>query len=182
MDTTALLQRVLNGETDAYAQIVAKHQTAVWRVVIAILHNHELSREIVEQSFVEAYLSLDQFKSDGDFELWVKGIARNLIREELRRKTRESKRLEVYKEHVLARLDAPEEQAVAQTELQTSLKRCREKLPGNSARVLDMRYSEGKGFDEIASDIGRTVEATRQLLQRTRATLKDCIDRSMAQA
>ena len=46
----------------------------------------------------------------------------------------------------------------------------------------NLRYQQNKGFDEIATEIGRTVEATRQLLQRTRVGLKECIDRSMAQA
>lgn len=183
MDTASILQRVLKGETDAYANVVAHHQTAVWRVVVSILHDHEKSRELVEQAFVEAYLSLDQFDASRDFALWVKGIARNLVREELRRKTRESKRLEVYREHVLARLNASEEEENSrEEELRASLARCREKLPEQSARVLNLRYQQNMDFDEIAADIGRTVEATRQLLQRTRVGLKECIDRSMAQA
>ncbi|HYG73664.1 MAG TPA: sigma-70 family RNA polymerase sigma factor [Planctomycetota bacterium] len=176
-----ILTRVLDGDSDAFAEVVRRYQKDVWRVVVSLLHNFDASQELVEQVFVEAYLSLDQFERGKDFSFWIKGVARNVVREELRKKTRESKRLEVYRDHLIARLDDDAQAESHESELKESLAGCREKLPEVSARALDLRYRQGKSFEEIAEEMGRTVEATRQLLSRVRILLRDCIDRRMAQ-
>ena len=180
--TEPIIKRVLAGDTDAYAEIVNRHQKEVWSVVVALLHDIETSKDLVEQVFVEAYLSLDQFTSGADFSFWIKGIARNVVRAELRKKTRESRRLEIYREHLIARLNTEDEAGSQDSALKDSLAQCREKLPEHSARVLDMRYSQGLSFEEIAGALGKSVEATRQLLSRVRLMLRECIDRSIAQA
>jgi RNA polymerase sigma-70 factor, ECF subfamily len=176
-----IITRVLQGDSDSFAEVVRRYQKDVWRVVVAMLHNYEASQELVEQVFVEAYLSLDQYQRGKEFSLWIKGVARNVVREELRKKTRESRRLEVYRDHLLARLDDENEADSHDSALKQSLANCRETLPEQSALALDMRYKQGKSFEEIAQAMGRTVEGTRQLLQRVRGMLKECIDRRMAQ-
>lgn len=176
-----IIARVLEGNSDAYAEVVRRYQKDVWRVVTALLHNFDASQELVEQVFVEAYLSLDQFECGKDFSFWIKGVARNLVREELRKKTRESKRMEVYRDHLLARMDDEGKAESHDDALKEMLAGCRESLPEHSARALDMRYKQGKNFDQIAESMGRTVEATRQLLTRVRVMLRECIDRRMAQ-
>jgi len=176
-----ILKRMLSGDSEAYAEVVRLYQKDVWRVVVSLLHDVETSQDRVEQVFVEAYLSLDQYKAGSDFGFWIKGIARNVVREEWRKKTRESRRMEVYRDHLLARLTDDAEADSHDAALKDSLARCKDKLPEHSARILDMRYSQGLGFPEIAHDLGKTVEASRQLLSRVRLLLRDCIDRSIAQ-
>ncbi len=177
----SIIKRVLDGDSDAYAEVVQSYQKDVWRVVVSLLHDVETSQDRVEQVFVEAYLSLDQYKPGSDFGFWIKGIARNVVREELRKKTRESRRMEVYRDHLLARLSDDKEAESYDAALKDSLAQCKDKLPEHSARILDMRYTQGLGFEEIAGELGKTVEATRQLLSRVRLMLRECIDRSIAQ-
>ena len=119
---------------------------------------------------------LDRFRAGGDFGVWIKAIARNLAKQELRTRSREDRRMEVYQGLLENRRTEERETAVAE-----ALRLCREKLPERGAEALTMRYERALSFEEIADALGATVNATRQLLSRVRVALRDCIEKRLAQ-
>jgi RNA polymerase sigma-70 factor, ECF subfamily len=181
-DVDEILSQVLAGDVEAYAQVVRRYQREVWKVVTAMLHDAKVTEDLVQQAFVNAYLHLSQYQPGTDFAVWVKSIARNLVRQELRSRSRETRRLEVYRRYLVDRFKDDETASKREEVLADALRKCREKLPDHSADVLDLRYTKAMSFEEIASGLGRTVEATRQLLSRVRLLLRDCIERRMAGA
>ena len=176
-----IIHRVLNGETEAYAEIIQYYQNDLWKVVIALLHDVQKTETLVEQVFVEAYLSLRRFEAERDFGLWLKAIARNLVRQELRALSREGNSLQAYRRHLTASLQNDEKADAQQQQLVQSLQRCQEGLSPEVSQALELRYADSKSFEEIAHSLGRTVGATRQLLVRTRINLRNCIEKRMAQ-
>lgn len=181
-EADAIVRDVLSGQTEAYAGLVRLYQREVWGVAAALLHDAHRTEELVQQAFVEAYLHLDRYEPGRDFGAWIKSIARNLVREDLRARSRENRRMRAYREHLEARFrdDAAAERY--ETRLAEAHARCREVLAGPSARALDLRYGQSRSFEEIAADLGRSVEAVRQMLFRVRLALRDCIEKRMAQA
>jgi RNA polymerase sigma-70 factor (ECF subfamily) len=175
-----LVEQVLAGDVEAYAEIVRLHQREVWTVVAAMLRDVKTTEDLVQQAFVNAYLHLSQYHPGTEFAHWVKSIARNLVRQELRSRSRETRRMEVYRNHLLHRIT--DDDSAKDAGLREALKSCREKLPDHSADILDLRYAKAMSFEDIAAGLGRTVEATRQLLSRVRLLLRDCIERRMAGA
>ncbi len=177
-----LVRRVRSGEVEVYAEIVRRFERPVWRVAAAMLQDFEQSREIMQQVFVEAYLHLDQYQLGRDFESWIKTIARNQVRQELRRLSRESNRLDVYRESLLQRLQNDEMAQQHEEAYLDALARCREKLPRRSAEALHLRYGEGQSFGDIASRLKTTKTAVEKLLSRIRLTLRECIESHLAEA
>jgi RNA polymerase sigma-70 factor (ECF subfamily) len=175
------LRRVLAGEVDAYEAVVRSYQREVWKVVAAMLHDPGGTEDLVQQVFVNAYLHLFSYQPGTDFGRWIKSIARNLARNQLRARLRETRRMSVYREHLLGRLG--DEAAAAREEdlLAEALRICRERLPEHGARVLDLRYARALSFEEIAAQLGRTVEAVRQFLLRIRLALRECVERRMVE-
>ncbi|HEX7898555.1 MAG TPA: sigma-70 family RNA polymerase sigma factor [Planctomycetota bacterium] len=174
--TDVLITRVLAGELDLYAEIVRRHQSDVWRAAAFMTRDPRTTEDLVQQAFVNAFQHLDRFRLGSDFGVWIKAIARNLARQELRTRSREDRRMEVYQELLENRRVEERETAVGD-----ALRLCREQLPGRGAEALTMRYERGLGFDEIADALGATVNATRQLLSRVRIALRDCIEKRLAQ-
>jgi RNA polymerase sigma-70 factor, ECF subfamily len=174
--TDVLISRILKGEMDLYAELVRRHQSEVWRAVAFMLRDPRTTEDLVQQAFVNAFQHLDRFRRGSDFGIWLKAIARNLARQELRTRSREDRRMEAYQELLENRRIEERETAVGD-----ALRLCREKLPGRGAEALSMRYERGLGFEEIASALGATVNATRQLLSRVRIALRDCIEKRLAQ-
>ncbi|HXG60887.1 MAG TPA: sigma-70 family RNA polymerase sigma factor [Planctomycetota bacterium] len=180
-DTDSLVRRVLEGQVEAFAEIVRRYQQPVWRTVAALLQDFDKSTEIAQQVFVDAYLHLDQYRPGADFGAWIKAVARNRVRQELRRLGRETRRLSLYRDQLLRRLHERETDSHEQTYLD-ALETCRRHLPETSARALRLRYVEGLSFEEIASILGSTRAAVEKLLSRARLALRDCIQSKVAHA
>ncbi|MBI3851369.1 MAG: sigma-70 family RNA polymerase sigma factor [Verrucomicrobia bacterium] len=180
VETERLIGLVLSGELDAFAGLVQAYQQDVWRVVAAMLLDTQKTEDLVQQTFVNAYRHLDRFEPGRDFARWLKEIARNLVRHELRTRWREDRRLELYRRHLLSVCDDP---SAADTEdrLAEALVGCEQKLPADAAKLVNLRYRQARDFGQIAAQIGRTVEATRQQLARIRLALRDCIQKQLAQ-
>ncbi len=169
-----ILERVRLGDVEAYSQVIHAFQGEVWRVVMFCLRDMDASADLVQQTFVNAYFALDRFEEERDFGAWVRGIARNLVRQELRRRGREDRRYLAYSTHLEASADN-ERADEHEHALREALTRCREKLSDPAQRALEMRYHKSREFPDIAEALGRTVAATRQLLQRVRLQLRACI-------
>jgi len=179
-DTERTVARVLSGELDAYAELVQAFQQDIWRVVAAMLLDTQKTEDLVQQTFVNAYRHLDRFEPGRDFGRWLKEIARNLVRHELRTRWREDRRLEAYRRHLLTVWDDPA-MTDAEDRLAGTLAGCEQKLPVEAAELVNLRYRQALDFSQIAARIGRTVEATRQQLARIRLALRDCIQKQLAQ-
>ena len=178
-DTDRIVLRVLSGDIDAYAEIVHRYQNEVWKVVAALLLDNQKTEDLVQQAFVNAYQHLHRYEPGRDFGPWIREIARNVARQEIRRRLREDRRMELYYNHWLALRDCGGEEHDVQ--LTEALRRCEEKLPPEAVRLVELRYRAAQSFGEIAAALGRTVEATRQHLARIRVALRDCIQKQLAQ-
>src|SRR5438105_2940667 len=101
------ITKVLGGDIDAYEAIVRAYQQEVWKTVAAMLLNAQKTEDLVQETFINAYQHLHRYERGRDFGAWLKEIARNQVRQEIRRSTREDRRLEVYHTYLLQAYDAP---------------------------------------------------------------------------
>ncbi len=180
LDTDALVARIRAGETELFAELVRRHQQDARVVVAALLRDLRSTEDLVQQAFVNAYLHLDRFRKGGDFAHWIKAIARNLARMELRTKSREGRRLDGYQALLESRWRDETEAGRREDAVGDALRLCRKDVGGDAARALSMRYEQNRPFGEISAELGRSVEATRQLLTRVRLSLRDCIQKRLA--
>jgi len=180
IDTEALVGRVLAGDTDSFSAVVRRHEAEVWRVAAALLGDRTATANLVQQTFVNAYEKLEQYRPGHDFTRWLKGIARNLVREDLRRREREGRTLAAYRDY-LEQLHGDEGRSEQhQRELDRAVSACRQELAPAASRALALHYDEGLSVEEVAAAIARTVAGTRQLLFRARLALRACVEKRLA--
>ena len=65
------------GDPDAFDQLVARHQSAVFRAALAALRVREDAEEVAQDAFVRAWRSLGRFRGDSSFRTWMLKIAWN---------------------------------------------------------------------------------------------------------
>ncbi|HAT12181.1 MAG TPA: hypothetical protein DCS97_16725 [Planctomycetes bacterium] len=139
------------------------------------------SANLAEDAFQETYLvvqrRLADFRRDGDFHAWVRGIARNVLRQLARR----SQRVRVLADDALTDLI---DQAVAEAgppadedDALSALRHCVEQLAETQRRMLHLRYGLERPLTEVAGELGRTPGAVQVALSRVRTVLADCIGR-----
>jgi RNA polymerase sigma-70 factor (ECF subfamily) len=178
--TDELVGRVLGGDTQTFAALVRRYEGEVWGVAAALLGDRASTVNLVQQTFVNAYERLEQYRAGHDFARWLKGIARNLVREDLRRREREVRTLAAYRQYLDAVYADEARSEQHQQDLDRLVAACRAQLAPAAARALDLRYEHGLGLEEVAAALSRTVAATRQLLFRARLALRACVEKGLA--
>lgn len=176
-----LIALVRGGNVELYEEIVRRYQRQVAWIASSLLDDHHAVEDLVQQVFVNAYVALPQFERGRDFGRWIRTIARNAVREELRRRSRYGHRLRTYYETLTARMANDENASYHEEMLSGALRQCMEQLAPDAADLVRQRYTEGKDFDALAGQLGTSASAVRNRLCRVRAKLRECIERKLAQ-
>lgn len=175
-----IVAAVLAGDTPAFADLVRLYQESVWRIAAAMLRDRDATENLVQQVFVDAYFHLDQYAPGTDFGAWIRTVARNRLRKEIRTSGREDRRLAVYRERLAERLRAedggPRDDS---DEYVAALRGCRQSLPPREAALLKLRYERGLSFEAIAAKQGQTPDAVQRMISRIRFRLRDCIQNKL---
>ncbi len=171
---------VLAGDTQAFTGLVRLYQETVWRIAAALLRDRDATENLVQQVFVDAYFHLDQYAPGTDFGAWIRTVARNRLRKELRTAGREDRRLATYRERLAERLKAEAAGARDDSEAYVAaLRGCRQSLAPRDAALVKLRYERGLSFEEIAAKQGQSPEAVQRMISRIRFRLRECIQHKM---
>jgi RNA polymerase sigma-70 factor (ECF subfamily) len=177
-----IVAEVLAGDTQAFAGLVRLYQQAVWRIAAALLRDRDATEALVQQVFVDAYFHLDQYAPGTDFGAWIRTIARNALRKDLRSSVREDRRLAAYRRRLADRLRAEAAGARDDSdEYVAALRGCRQLLPARDAELVRMRYENGLSFEAIAKAQGQSPEAVQRMISRIRCRLRECIQTKLGQ-
>ncbi len=89
-----LIDRVRNGQTEAFAQLILRYQNQVFRIHFQFTQDHQIAEDLTQECFVRAYRKLDSFDaSKGALSTWLFTIARNLARNALSKRSHEGSSL-----------------------------------------------------------------------------------------
>jgi RNA polymerase sigma-70 factor (ECF subfamily) len=175
-----IVAEVLAGNTQAFAGLVRLYQEDVWRIAAVLLRDRDATENLVQQVFVDAYFHLDQYAPGTDFGAWVRTVARNRLRKELRSATREDRRLATYRARLAERIRAETCAARDDTEaFARALRGCRQALPARDAALVRLRYEQGLSFETIAARQGQTSAAVQRMISRIRLRLRECISQKL---
>ena len=175
-----IVAEVLAGDTPAFAGLVRLYQESVWRIAAAMLRDRDATANLVQQVFVDAYFHLDQYAPGTDFGAWIRTVARNRFRKELRTAGREDRRLAVYRERLAERLRAEAGSTRDDSDAYVAaLRGCRESLPPRDAVLVKLRYEKGLSFEAIAAKQAQTPEAVQRMISRIRFRLRECIQNKL---
>lgn len=158
----------------AVAAVVEAHQKMVYGFLRARLVDATAADDLCQEVFLRFLTSRPLVaKGSGEVSAWLAGIARNVLREHVRRCTR---RREVAWTELC--LDM-EEQAGRCADTEDRLRRLPECLDalGRTARTaLDMHYGEKLRLAEIGRRFDRSEGAVKLLLFRSRQAVRRCLD------
>jgi RNA polymerase sigma-70 factor (ECF subfamily) len=164
------------GTADAFAVVYDRHAAAVYRWARSRVGEH--AADLTAETFARAWLSRGSFRdrAEGSALPWLLGIARNLLRDSLRRQR--------IQDRARARLGLPREiasdPAYERIEERLSVSEAALKaildLPDQDRHVLDLRVVEGISYDEIAERLGCTQAAARLRVSRALRRLNLAIE------
>src|SRR5262245_12182095 len=136
--------------------------------------------DIAQDVYVELYRFFDRIPPEVAPKQWLKGIARNLSLNYFRRTSRRQRLQREALVEICLRAEQDSAPALSEGPIRRALDGCYEKLPPDSRRLLALRYEQELPSQTIAERLKSTAEAVRVALFRVRASLKQCIFKSLA--
>ena len=161
---------------ELFADLVREHQVSLRVFVRSLGVEPGWVDDLAQDTFVVAYREMDSYDPERDFGKWLRGIARNLVRNELRKQGRHRRILhEGLSQHLLALAENEKDREVDVTQL-SALRDCVEQLPGKSRELVRSRYFEGWDATILADKFEMKAATVRQTLLRIRRQLYQCVN------
>lgn len=180
-DDAELLERIRNGATDDFAEIVRRHQSHVFAILYRYEHDAHRLEDLAQETFLKAWRALAQFDGRAPFQHWLSRIAVHVALDHLRKQKRSRNEIGLAElgEDALEWLHSGDEDhreleaEAARHLLATAL---RELSPADQL-VLTLLEIEERSVREISALMGISGIAVRVRAVRARAKLKKVLER-----
>ena len=171
-----IVERVRNGETDAFEELVRKHGRRVYRSLMGILGSAEEAEDALQDAFLKAFQHLPNFEGRSRFSTWLVRIAINTGLQRVRgRKDFDSldeESEEFRPRNIQAWTDTPEEY-YSREELRRLVETEVMKLPVKYRVALMLRDLEELSTEEAAAALGLSVPGLKARVLRGRLMLRE---------
>jgi len=163
---------------DRFAEHLVRYQDRVYRFITMLVPRREDAEDLFQQTCLILWRKRDRFDAAQEFVPWACGIARNEVRNFLRKSRHPSVQM---RERILAEIA---ETALAQRRSidarLAALSDCLKKLPGHQRELLERCYKKSETIDSIAGSLALTPNALYLKLRRIRQIVFRCITHALA--
>jgi RNA polymerase sigma-70 factor (ECF subfamily) len=180
-----LMELVSAGNSSAFERLVERHQRLVVGTVGRMLGNTSDAEDIAQQVFVRVWKSAKRYVPRAKFTTWLLKITRNLVFNELRRRSRhpqvplqaesEEEERPIRDENALA-----PDALMLEQELQKAIDAAIAHLPETQRLAIILRRYEELSYEEISETLDQSVSAVKSLLFRARTELRESLQRYLS--
>ena len=174
----AIVRKVLGGDANAFETLVLEYEKNVYNIALRMTGNSEDAAVMTQEAFIKAYNSLQSFRGDSKFSVWLYRIVSNVCLDFLRSKNRRpTVSLSVEDDDGEdAQLDVADESQSPELLLdrkltRDSVRRGLDSLPPDYRQILLLREIQGLSYDEIAQALSLEVGTVKSRIFRARKRL-----------
>lgn len=187
-----LVLRVQSGDGDSFEKLVLDNQTRVYNLALRMVGNEDDAFDMSQEAFIKAFNSIDSFRGDSRFSVWMYRLTTNVCLDFLRSRNRKShSSLTCFDdgEEDGRELDIPDERFSPETvsekkELRQAVIRGLKKLPPDYRAILLLREIDGLSYEEIAGVLSLEAGTVKSRIFRARKKLCEILtsDRNFSYA
>lgn len=163
-----LIIRVRSHDKELYRIIVERYEKKLLRYAELLIKNNDKAEDIVQQSFIKAFINLNGFNTNKKFSSWIYRIVHNEAMNIIKK----------YKKEIPLKLDADLtsaqdiEEDYLRKELVHSANKCLNDLPVIYSEPLILQYLEEKSYDEISDILRLPIGTVSVRIKRAKALMK----------
>lgn len=166
----AALRRVVQGDGEALAELYERHGTVVFRYLLRLTGDRQLSEEVLQDTLLAAWRSASRFEGRSTVRTWLLGIARRQAYSRLRG-SRAISVLELMAGTELAS-DAPgPEEALLVAEAQAEVAEAVGDLSPVHREILGLAFADELSYAEMAEVLEVPLGTVKSRLLRAKAAL-----------
>jgi RNA polymerase sigma-70 factor (ECF subfamily) len=171
-----LVERSRHGDHSAFAILVRRYERKLIRVLVRLVRDPELARDLAQETFWRVYSRLDRFDTSRRFGPWLFRVGVNLGLDQIRRNRSElSPPASIDRTHGEGRLpfELPDPDPRIQAELAQEVHFILAQLPVSYRMILILRDLEGFSSSEVAAIVGRQEATIRWRLSKARDKFRE---------
>ncbi|HRY97833.1 MAG TPA: sigma-70 family RNA polymerase sigma factor [Bacteroidales bacterium] len=166
------VDRVLQGEVNAFTLLVERHQDLVFGICLRLLNHREEAEEVAQDVFLNVYRSLEKFRGQAAFSTWIYRIAYNAAVSSLRRRKPEwtgmdddtmERIADEWTDDLTDTSDVPDREEWLKAAVDT--------LPEADRLLLDLFYTRSLGMEQIGEILGLSLSNVKVRMHRIRKKL-----------
>ena len=182
MPDNAVIKRVLNGEKELYEILMRRYNQTLFRVVRSYLKDYNDVQDVMQETYLKAFIKLYQFKEEATFSTWLIRIGINEALQKIRKRKR-SKTVELDNDNEMTdrliqlkdTIDVnPEEQTIYK-ETGALVEKAVDKLPEKYKIIYILYEVEGMEYDDIAKCLDISANNAKVRLHRAKNILKEML-------
>lgn len=163
--------------TGEFLRLLGVHEERTKAFVFSMVPNWADAQDIAQEVRLRLWEQFDAYDSSKDFGAWSRTIAYYQV---LAYRKRSQKRYVQLGPEFLELVAETFNAGVEQFEARGSaLQRCMEKLTAVKRRLLLRCYGGGETIRQVADSLGRSFEAVRKSVFRTRSQLASCVEQEL---
>lgn len=164
-----LLEAAREGDDVAVAELVRLTQGRVLRLCVMLGSDGEQD-DLVQETYIRAFRSLDSFRGDAPIEVWLLAIARRVCADHVRRRQRHRRLVSRIKQFTV-----PGSQPAHEVESDLL-----DGLESDRREAFVLTQMVGMSYAEAAEVIGCPIGTVRSRVSRARGDLLDAVQRADA--
>ncbi len=186
LDDQTLVTRSLDGDFDAFSEIVLRYQDRAHRLAWSMMRDESDAQDVVQEAFLNIYRKLDTFEGNAQFSSWLYRIVVNAALMRLRKKRGQP---EISLEEIppTAQIDEfsvgmPQwrirsDQNLENLELREQILDAIDKLAPKYQVVFVLKEVEGLSLQDISDTLEISLPAVKSRLHRARLFLQASLER-----
>ena len=177
MTDAELVVRTRAGDPDAFGTLVSRYYDACWRFAYHMLGERADAEDVVQDSFLRAYLAIGRYDERDQFRGWLFRILTNQCRNALTSRGRRTRRF-VQDEIALESAPAPPPGLATGVE-DAALVHALSQLDPLQREALLLKYAEGLEYGEMSAMTGAGESALKMRVKRGSERLRALLGRSL---
>lgn len=180
-DEKELVRAALNGDNDAFGQLVTRYEKKIYSFALGMLSNPEDAFDISQETFLKAFRSLKYFKGESSFYTWLYTICRNCCYDFIKQQSRQRRKSVSLFEYEgdpdgsvieIADNTSDPQKILEQKRVRSIIYEAIQSLHDNHREIIILRDIEGLSYEEIAAAMHINEGTVKSRLSRARARLQ----------
>ncbi len=144
------IDRVLQGDSNAFAFLINRYKDMVFTLALKIVKSREDAEEVAQDSFLKAYQKLEGFKGQSKFSTWLYTIVYRSALTKVRKKKLETTDIDSYVlDNHKDGQDFPQLEAIKNGEQQKYVSQAIDNLGETDSLLITLFYLHDNSIEEI---------------------------------
>lgn len=180
-----IIERILNGEKSLYEIIVRRFNPYLYKIGRTYNYNHDDTQDLMQDTYIDAYKSLSQFKGMANFKTWITRIMLNNCYRKQNKSSYKNEIMQDANEHsqpAFTGMNNSTDSMYHNRELGHVIETALGKIPFDYRIVFTMREVNGMNVAETAEALNISESNVKVRLNRAKNMLKQRIEKTYSPA